>query len=151
MRTGEQLKKDIISDMRVELAEEFDKNFTRKAFFTNKWKKRRNPNALGSLLVVTGSLRRSIQAKETPDGVRFTSNQPYATLHNEGGKGSVTVRQHTRKSKKGKSYTVRQHRAVNVPQRQFVGDGQDTQRIIKNVIDDNLEQYNQEIIKALKK
>ena len=152
MRTGEQLKKDIISDMRVELAEEFDKNFTRKAFFTNKWKKRRNPNALGSLLVVTGSLRRSIQAKETPDGVRCTSNQPYATLHNEGGKGSVTVRQHTRKSKKGKSYTVRQHnRAVNVPQRQFVGDGQDTQRIIKNVIDDNLEQYNQEIIKKLKK
>ena len=152
MRTGEQFKKDIISDMRIELAEEFDKNFTRKAFFTNKWKKRRNPNALGSLLVVTGSLRRSIQAKETPDGVRFTSNQPYATLHNEGGKGSVTVRQHTRKSKKGKSYTVRQHnRAVNVPQRQFVGDGQDTQRIIKNVIDDNLEQYNQEIIKALKK
>ena len=152
MRTGEQLKKDIISDMRVELAEEFDKNFTRKAFFTNKWKKRRNPNALGSLLVVTGSLRRSIQAKETPDGVRFASNQPYATLHNEGGKGSVTVRQHTRKSKKGKSYTVRQHnRAVNVPQRQFVGDGNDTQRIIKNVIDDNLEQYNQEIIKALKK
>lgn len=146
------LKKNIISDIRVELAEEFDKNFTRKAFFTNKWKKRRNPNALGSLLVVTGSLRRSIQAKETPDGVRFTSNQPYATLHNEGGKGSVTVRQHTRKSKKGKSYTVRQHnRAVNVPQRQFVGDGQDTQRIIKNVIDDNLEQYNQEIIKALKK
>ena len=152
MKTPEQLKKDIISDMRVELAEEFDKNFTRKAFFTNKWKKRRNPNAPGSLLVVTGSLRRSIQAKETPDGVRFTSNQPYATLHNEGGKGSVTVRQHTRKSKKGKSYTVRQHnRAVNVPQRQFVGDGQDTQRIIKNVIDDNLEQYNQEIIKALKK
>lgn len=152
MRTGEQLKKDIIADMRVELAEEFDKNFTRKAFFTNKWKKRRNPNALGSLLVVTGSLRRSIQAKETPDGVRFTSNQPYATLHNEGGKGSVTVRQHTRKSKKGKTYTVRQHnRAVNVPQRQFVGDGQDTQRIIKNVIDDNLEQYSQEIIKALRK
>ena len=152
MRTGEQLKKDIIADMRVELAEEFDKNFTRKAFFTNKWKKRRNPNALGSLLVVTGSLRRSIQAKETPDGVRFTSNQPYATLHNEGGKGSVTVRQHTRKSKKGKTHTVRQHnRAVNVPQRQFVGDGQDTQRIIKNVIDDNLEHYNQEIIKALKK
>lgn len=152
MRNAQQLKKDIISDMRVELAEEFDRNFTRKAFFTKKWKKRKDPNALGSLLVVTGSLRRSIQAKETPDGVRFTSNQPYATVHNEGAKGSVTVRQHTRKSKKGKSYTVRQHnRAVNVPQRQFVGDGNDTQRIIKNVIDDNLEQYNQEIIKALKK
>ena len=152
MRTPEQLKKDIISDMRVDLAEEFDKNFNRKAFFTEKWKKRRNPNALGSLLVVTGSLRKSIQAKKTPDGVKFTSNQPYATLHNEGGKGSVTVRQHTRKSKKGKTYTVKQHaRAVKVPQRQFVGDGEHTQRIIENVINDNLEQYNQELIKALKK
>ena len=108
MRTPEQLKKDIISDMRVDLAEEFDKNFNRKAFFTEKWKKRRNPYALGSLLVVTGSLRKSIQAKETPIGVTFTSNQPYTTLHNEGGKGSVTVRQHTRKSKKGKNYTVKQ-------------------------------------------
>ncbi len=147
-----QLKKDIISDMRVELHDEFDRNFTRKAFFTNKWKKRRDPNALGSLLVVTGSLRRSIQASETPDGVRFTSNQPYATLHNEGGKTSVTVRQHTRKSKKGNTYTVRQHtRAVNMPQRQFVGDGAETQRIIQGVIDDNVQRYNQELIKALRK
>lgn len=152
MRNAQQLKKDIISDMRVELAEEFDRNFTRKAFFTEKWKKRRNPHALGSLLVVTGSLRRSVQAKETDNGVRFTSNQPYATLHNEGGKGSVTVKQHTRKSKKGKAYTVRQHtRTVNMPQRQFVGDGKETQRIIQTVIDDNLEQFNQELTKALKK
>jgi len=102
--------------------------------------------------VVTGSLRRSIQAKETPDGVKFTSNQPYATLHNEGGKGSVTVKQHTRKSKKGKPYTVRQHtRAMNVPQRQFVGDGEDTRRLIQGVIDDNVQRYNEELIKALKK
>lgn len=62
MLAPQTLKKNIIADMRVELAEEFDKNFTRKAFFTDKWKKRWNPNALGSLLVVTGSLRRSIQA-----------------------------------------------------------------------------------------
>lgn len=152
MRNAQQLKKDIISDMRVELAEEFDRNFTRKAFFTQKWKKRKDPNALGSLLVVTGSLRRSIQAKETDSGVRFTSNQPYATLHNEGGKGTVTVKQHTRKSKKGKTYTVRQHtRAVNMPQRQFIGDGKDTRRIIQGVIDDNLAEFNQEMTKTLKK
>lgn len=69
------LKKNIISDLRVELAEEFDKNFQRKAFFTERWKKNRNPNARGSLLVVTGTLRRSIQASETPDGVRFTKSR----------------------------------------------------------------------------
>lgn len=144
------LKKNIISDMRVELADEFDRNFQRKAFFTDRWKKRRNPNARGSLLVVTGTLRRSIQASETPDGVRFTSNVPYATIHNEGGKGTVTVRQHQRK-RKGKTHTVKQHmRTVKMPQRQFVGDGKETQRIIQDVIDDNLQQYNNELTKALR-
>ncbi|MBO5849753.1 MAG: hypothetical protein J6Q47_00540 [Paludibacteraceae bacterium] len=38
--------------MRVELTEEFDKNFERKAFFTDKWKKRANPNAKDTLLMV---------------------------------------------------------------------------------------------------
>ena len=46
MLAPQTLKKNIIADMRVELAEEFDKNFTRKAFFTDKWKKRRNPDEL---------------------------------------------------------------------------------------------------------
>ena len=45
----------ILSDMRVELTEEFDRNFERKAFFTDKWKRRANPNAKGSLLIVTGT------------------------------------------------------------------------------------------------
>lgn len=146
------LKKNIISDMRVELSEEFDRNFTRKAFFTEKWKKRRNPHALGSLLLVTGTLRRSIDCKETDKGVRFTSQVPYATLHNEGGKGSVTVRQHVRKGKKGKTHVVRQHtRTVNVPQRQFIGDGEDTRRIVGSIIADNVRQYNDELVKTLRK
>ena len=34
-----QLKRNILNDMRVELADEFDRNFERKAFFTRKWKK----------------------------------------------------------------------------------------------------------------
>ena len=54
---SEQLKRNILSDMRVELTEEFDKNFERKAFFTDKWKKRANPNAKGTLLMVTGTMR----------------------------------------------------------------------------------------------
>ena len=47
---GEQLKRNILKDMRTELADEFDKNFDRKAFFTKKWKRRANPDAKGSLL-----------------------------------------------------------------------------------------------------
>ena len=34
------LKADILSDMRVELSDEFDRNFERKAFFSDKWKPR---------------------------------------------------------------------------------------------------------------
>ena len=57
--TADKLKKDILDDMRVELSDEFDKNFERKAFFTDAWKARKDPKANGSLLVVSGRMRRS--------------------------------------------------------------------------------------------
>lgn len=151
MIDAEQLKKNIIRDMRVELSDEFDRNFERKAFFTKKWKRRADPNAKGSLLVVTGTLRRSIKATETPTGVRFTSAVPYAQIHNEGGTGTQTVRSHTRRTKKGKAYTVKAHpRRFNMPQRQFVGDGKRTQEIIKGVINDNINQFNLNLSKFIK-
>ena len=109
MIDGEQLKRNILDDMRVELSDEFDKNFDRKAFFTKKWKRRANPNAKGSLLMVTGTMRRSIKAEVRGNGVRFTSAVPYAAIHNEGGTGTKPVRQHTRTSRKGKQYTVKAH------------------------------------------
>lgn len=142
--TADKLKKDILDDMRVELSDEFDKNFERKAFFTDKWKARKDPKANGSLLVVSGRMRRSIKGSVEGDGVRFTSDTSYATVHNEGGSGFVTVRQHQRKHyKTGKVYIVRSYqRRVNIPQRQFVGDGQRTQEIIRGVIDDNVKQFN---------
>lgn len=149
---GEQLKRNILSDMRVELSEEFDRNFERKAFFTKKWKQRANPNAKGSLLIVTGTMRRSIRSEVKNNGVRFSSAVPYAAIHNEGGKGTKSVRAHSRKSKKGKTYQVRAHtRKFQMPQRQFVGDGKRTQEIIKGVINDNLADYNMQISKLLKK
>lgn len=66
--------------MRTELADEFDKNFDRKAFFTKKWKRRANPNAKGSLLMVTGTMRRSVKAEIKVNGVRFSSAVPYAAI-----------------------------------------------------------------------
>lgn len=151
MIDAEQLKKNIIRDMRVELSDEFDKNFERKAFFTDKWEKRADPNAKGSLLVVTGTLRRSIKAEERPNGVRFSSTVPYAQIHNEGGKGTKNVRAHTRRSKKGRSYTVKTHtRRFTMPQRQFVGDGKHTQEIIKKVIENNLSDFNLQLSKFIK-
>ena len=150
---GDRLKKDILSDMRVELTDEFDQNFTRKAFFTKKWQKRKDPNALGSLLHVTGTLRRSIKSSVTTKGVRFTSQVPYATIHNEGGKGTLTVRSHTRTNHKtGRTYAVRSYsRRFNMPQRQFIGDGKETQKLIRNVIEDNLNKYHVSLTKFIRK
>ena len=143
MLDANKLKADILSDMRVEISEEFDRNFERKAFFSDKWKPRAHNYPRGSLLIVSGAMRRSTQGEISGDGVRFTSSEPYTSLHNEGGTGYKMVRAHTRRSKKGKVYTVRAHqRKFNMPQRQFIGDGPDTQRIIKTVIDDNLKKFN---------
>lgn len=148
---GEQLKHNILSDMRVELTEEFDKNFERKAFFTDKWKQRANSKAKGSLLLVTGTLRRSIKSEVKGNGVRFTSAVPYASIHNEGGTGTKGVRAHTRRSKKGKSYQVKAHsRKFDIPQRQFIGDGKRTQEIIKGVVSDNIKEFNVQLQNVLR-
>ena len=143
------MKHRILQDLRVELTDEFDRNFERKAFFGNRWKPRRNEGK-GTLLLVTGTLRRSIRSSVVGDGVRFTSQVPYATTHNEGGTIAQNVRAHQRR-RHGKTHDVRAHqRRINMPQRQFIGDGPDTRRIIKSVIDDNLQQYNNELTKALR-
>ncbi|KAA6342199.1 hypothetical protein EZS27_010053 [termite gut metagenome] len=86
-----ELKKKILNDIKVEVSEEFDKNFERKAFFTQKWKERKIGQR-GSLLEVRGGggLRGSIRAEIVGDAVRWTSSLPYAGIHNWGGEISVT-------------------------------------------------------------
>ena len=63
------MKHRILQDLRVELSEEFDRNFERKAFFGKRWKPRRTEGR-GSLLIVTGTLRRSIQRSVIDDNVK---------------------------------------------------------------------------------
>ena len=141
---------NILSDMRVELSEEFDRNFERKAFFSDKWKRRANPNAKGSLLIVTGTLRRSIRSEVRGNGVRFSSAVPYASIHNEGGTGTKPVKAHIRRGKKGKTHQVKAHmRRFKMPKRQFIGDGKRTQEIIQKVVSDNLKDFNVQLIKVV--
>ncbi len=71
MMDGEQLKRNILKDMRTELADEFDKISIAKPFSRKKWKRRANPDAKGSLLMVTGTMRRSVKAEVKVNGVRF--------------------------------------------------------------------------------
>ena len=83
----------ILKDVQVELKDEFDQNFTRQAFFTEKWARRHSPLRPGrATLVDTGGLRRSVMSKITNDGVTFYSAHPAADIHNEGGEIKVTQR-----------------------------------------------------------
>lgn len=152
MLNANELKTDILNDLRVELSDEFDKNFERKAFFSEKWKPRAHDYPKGSLLIVTGAMRRSTRGRVEGNGVRFSSALAYATIHNEGGTGFKPVKAHTRKSRKGKIYNVRAHsRKFTMPQRQFIGDGPDTQRLVRSVIEDNLQKFNISLTNFIKK
>lgn len=145
------LKADILEDMRVELSDEFDANFGRKGFFSDKWKPRAYDNPRGSLLMVSSAMRRSAQGEVSGNGVRFTSALPYTTLHNEGGKITVTAKMkrffwYKYKQTKDEAWKrmalMKTGKVITIPQRQFIGDGPDTRRIIRGVIDDNLKKFN---------
>lgn len=84
-----------LNDIRVEAKDEFDMNFKREAFFTEKWKRRKgDTDETRGLLVQSGTLRRSIRSQimEGGKGVEITSSVPYAKIHNEGGSITVTRR-----------------------------------------------------------
>lgn len=83
----------IIGDIRVELLEEYDRNFERQGFFSEKWQRRRSPIRQGrAVLIDSGALRRSIHSRTSASSVTFVSDLPYAAVHNEGGEIKVTRR-----------------------------------------------------------
>ncbi len=87
----QRLIRTILSDIRVDMADEFDKNFERQAFFSEAWARRKSPTRPGgSILIDTGTLRKSIQSKSTESNITFFSTLPYASIHNDGGEIKVT-------------------------------------------------------------
>lgn len=82
---------NVLKDIQVELDDEFDRNFERKAFFDRPWaplSKNYNP-ANGSMLLRTGALRKSLRSRISGTAIIYTSSLKYAGLMNHGG----TVRQ----------------------------------------------------------
>jgi phage gpG-like protein len=82
--------KNILQDIRVDLTDEFDRNFERKAFFDKPWENTSIPNHKGSTMMRTGKLRRSVRSKQTNNDITWSSSLPYASLQNEGGEVIVT-------------------------------------------------------------
>ncbi len=155
MADPDKLIDNILSDMEVELTEMFDRNFEKKRFFrSKKWPARKMPNRKGSLLVVTGKMRRSIRSKKIKGkGVNFSSSESYTAVHNDGGKIKQRVKAHSRKNyKKGTIHQVKEHdRTLTMPKRQFIGDHPQVKTAIKNIVHDNATEYFRDLAKKLKK
>lgn len=92
-RDIQKIIRNILNDVRVELSDEFDRNFERQAFFNEAWQRRSSPTRPGgSILIDTGKLRQSISSRTTDNSITFCSTLPYAAIHNEGGEIKVTAR-----------------------------------------------------------
>ena len=77
------LLRKIMKDIRVELTEEFDLNFERKAFFDRKWTPL-SPNyqpTTGSMLIRTGALRRGLRSRIDGTRLIYSNSVPYADIH----------------------------------------------------------------------
>ncbi|RXE74696.1 phage virion morphogenesis protein [uncultured Muribaculum sp.] len=89
----DQIIKNILRDIQVEMTDEFDRNFERQAFFSEAWQRRKSPTRPGGhILVDTGGLRRSIRSYETENSIVFRTEHPAAAIHNEGGEIKVTAK-----------------------------------------------------------
>ena len=89
--TPKDFLKQTLTDIKVKLGEEFDRNFERKAFFDEKWPATKLTYHRGSLMMRTGRLRKSLlNPKITSNGIVWSSSLPYADIHNNGGEMRVT-------------------------------------------------------------
>lgn len=117
-------------------ADLFDRNFENQSFFGQAWtpsKYVQKTRGGGKLLIKKGRLRRSIKYKVNGQNIFFTSNVPYAEIHNEGGtikhpggtayfkkKGQTIWVKNTKAA--GKNYPRTRPHDIPIPQRQFIGE-----------------------------
>ena len=76
--------RNILNDVRVELSDEFDRNFERQAFFNEAWQRRSSPTRPGgSILIDTGKFGRA-SAAEPQTAVSLSAQhclmQQYTTM-----------------------------------------------------------------------
>ena len=118
-----------------ELHVEFDKNFDREGLFAEKWRRRKNnvdPDR--KVLTKTGALRESIESSSGRGGaeIRFTSQSPYARVHNEGLRAG-----------RGKGFQM--------PKRQFIGDSPEVYKITNEIMERELNRFGDYLMNRLKK
>lgn len=147
---------NIVEQVATDLTDEFDQNFDREGFFSEKWKARKSPKGSHKILNKRGNsgLRGSINKKISGNEISFTSSKPYASIHNEGGtiKATQNVNPFTR-NVRGKDQKVKwfsRNVNINMPKRQFIGDHPKVRASIENIIDKEMKKFNEELIKSFR-
>lgn len=170
----DRLVNNILRDVQVELRDEFDRNFSRQGFFGEQWARRKSPlaKAGSAILTGTGALRRSITSRISGNSLTFSSDLPYAALHNEGGeirvtprmrrffwakyyaaRGSFGYRKDGRKRQNKRNAYLTEEAAfwrsmalkpvgssIQMPRRQFLGTHPKLEQLVREIIEENVEQ-----------
>lgn len=113
-------------------------SFRRKAFDGKPWQSPKTAKQRGSLLVDSGALANSIRpAVISPQKVVISAGNDhvlYAEIHNEGFHGLANIPEHQRKTQSGITTVKAHQRAMDMPQRQFLGQSEEMeQNIIKRL------------------
>lgn len=151
--------KEMMDDLRVALLSEFDKNFERKGFFTEKWPETKRHNSRGALMLRTGALRNSLVARVEGSRIVFTSSVPYAQIHNEGGTIAVTAAMkryfwamYIKSGKKDEMYKAMALKkvgsAITIPRRPFIGPHPALNKTIEAVVARRLKKLIEEGLKS---
>lgn len=164
--------KNILRDIRVEMADEFDQNFERQAFFSEKWQRRKSPirNNGRAILTDTGRLRSSIHSRITSNSVIFYTDLPYAAIHNDGGEIVVTPRMKRYfwakyREANGSTWARKKTGAntpeadfwkflalkkagttIRIPRRRFLGKSPEVEKAVRDIIEENITDYIEQVI-----
>lgn len=153
---GELINK-IAKDVRVELTDEFDRNFERKAFFGRPWAPVKRDPGIGSILMRTGMLRKSITSKTANGKIAFSSSVRYARIHNEGGQVTSTstvtpkmrrwawARWYATKDDKYRGLAMTRKKVIKrsfvMPERRFIGSHPIVTKTINDISDQHIKKY----------
>ena len=164
----------ILRDIQVELGDEFDQNFERQGFFSEKWTRRKSPTRPGGLILVdSGALRQSIRSEIRDSSIVFLTDHPAAAIHNEGGEIVVTAKMKRffwykyysatgsfGRKKDGSMRNDKRNRqlgteadfwkamalmkvgaTIKIPKRQFLGTSPEVEAAVREIIEENLTDY----------
>lgn len=117
-------RRNLPDDISTMAVNDFKENFGRQGYINKNgvlipWKRLKNKKKKKKgILIQTGRLKRSLRKMPSYYKAKVVSNSPYAAAHNEGVKGVVKVKTHTRAGG-----TVKGHsRKMNLPKRTFMPD-----------------------------